>query len=149
MLTASLYSVPVAATVRPYDEADTAHQLARIASEVAERLEEMDELKRNSGADLVCRMASVAQLDRGAFRILVAVLHGRTECLLDSYAAQGEAKGRDKQVIHYRTRQHLATLQTAFPEIAAVIEAIRTSVEHHEERQSKADVLRGATQQDD
>ena len=147
MITAALYSVPVARHERDYDRDDAA-ELARISAEIAERLEEMNELKKDSGADLVCRLASVARVDMGAFNLVVAVMHGRTESLLTSYEAQADGTGRKKQTWHYRAMTSIALLQQTFPEVGAVLEQIRTSVDHHEEPQSKADVLRGASSEE-
>lgn len=144
MITAALHSVTVARHEREYD---SKLELARIAAEIAERLEEMHELKMNAGADLVCRLATLARVDIGAFRLVVAVMHGRTEALLTSYEAQADGTGRKKQTMHYRALTSIELLQQTFPEIAVVLEQIRTSVEHHEEPQSKADVLRGASEE--
>lgn len=143
MITAALHSVAVARHEREYAQ-DSAIELARIASEVAERIEEMNELRLNAGTDLVCRLASVARVDVGAFLLVVAVMHGRTESLLTSYEAQTVSTGRKKQTMHYRAFTSIALLQQTFPELAQVLEQIRTSVDHHEEPQSKADTLRDA-----
>jgi hypothetical protein len=147
MITAALHSVPVSPNARRYSS-EGALELARIASEIAERIEEMDELRMNAGADFVCRLATVARTDVGAFRLFVAVLHGRVECILDSYATQGDRTGREKQTMHYRLARELELLRTVFPEAANLLDAIRLSVRHHEDPMSRADVLRGASEND-
>ena len=142
MITAALNTV----TVSPYshvERGDTA-KLACIASEIAERIGEMNELRFGSGTDLVLRLASVARHDAGAFTLLVAVLHGQVEAILDSYAAQGSRTGREKQTMHYRLMRELDTLREVFPEAAAMLDQIRESVKHHEDPQSAADAVRGA-----
>lgn len=145
MITAAIHCTTVAHAAREY-EVDAAHERARIVSEIAERIEELGELKLGAGADLVCRLAAVANADRGSFGLVVAVLHGRTEALLDSYAAKGDKTGRKKQTEHYRDARRLDVLRAQFPEVASVLDAIRTSVEHHEDPMSKADALRDASE---
>lgn len=148
MITAALHAETVSPARREYDT-DTAHELARIAAEIAERLDEMNEIKLGSARDLVCRLAMIARLpDPGAFAMLIALLHGRTECLLDSYEARANFSGRKKQTEHYRSLTSIAAIRTAFPEVAQMLTNIRLSVEHHEDPPSKADALRGASRED-
>lgn len=142
MITAALNTV----TVSPYshvERGDTA-KLACIASEIAERIGEMNELRKGSGTDLVLMLAGVARRDADAFCVLVAVMHGQVEAMLDSYAAQGAATGREKQTMHYRLMVELENLGATFPGAARVLNAIRESVRHHEDPKSAADVVRGA-----
>lgn len=145
MITAAIHGVAVARNERNYD-LDTETEIGRIAAEIAERMAEMEQLRAKSAMRLVNRLSSVAQLDStapGTFSLVIDVLHGRTERLLDSYAAQADSKGVFKQTMHYRTKMNVAALQALFPEIACVMEQIRTSVEHHEEPKSNADAIRG------
>jgi hypothetical protein len=144
MITACLNTVAVSPYSR-IERGDTA-KLASIASEIAERIDEMNELRLGSGTDLVLRLAGVARLDVGAFTLLIAVLHGNVETILDSYAAQGSKAGREKQTMHYRLLRELDTLHEVFPEAAVVLNRIRDSVKHHEDPQSQADVMRGVMQ---
>lgn len=137
MVTASIHSVPVAPIAH---EAST--ELAKIAAEIAERLAEMHGLKHGAGMDLVTRLATVARIDAEAYAIAVAVLHGDTAALLDSYAAQGARAGREKQTIHYRRVQAIEHLRVVFPEAAALLDTMRLSVTHHEDPMSRADILR-------
>ena len=102
----------------------------------------MDSLKHGSGRDFVIRLATVARTNADAYTLLTAVLHGRTEALLDSYAAQAHATGREKQTMHYRTHQAIVYLREHFPAMAAVLETIRDSVRHHEDPLSRPDALR-------
>jgi hypothetical protein len=140
MITAALNTVTVARVVHR-STGDTA-ELARIASEIAERLDEMNEIKFGSGMDIVVRLANVARIDAGAFDMAVSVLHGNVEALLDSYAVQGERAGREKQTMHYRNLKSIEHLRVVFPEAADLFDVIRLSVKHHEDPMSKADVLR-------
>lgn len=144
MITAALNTV----TVSPYRQRDfgEAAELARIASEIAERIDEMNALRFGAGTDLVTRLAGVARVDVGAFVLIVAVLHGQVETILDSYAAKGSKTGREKQTMHYRLMRELDTLRDVFPEAATMLDQIRESVKHHEDPQSAADVVREAMQ---
>jgi hypothetical protein len=143
MITVAINTVPVSPHRHIYDNGAAA-ELARIASEIAERIQEMNELKFGSGTDLVRRLASVARVDVGAFSLIVAVLHGQVESILDSYAVKGERAGREKQTMHYRLLRELDTLHEVFPEAALVLNRIRDSVKHHEDPQSCADTVREA-----
>lgn len=144
MITAALNSVPVAPAPRPYSSAD-AVELARIAAEICERIEEMDELRCDAGADFIARLARVARVDVGAFRLFIAVMHGRVDCLVESYATQAHRTGREKQTQHYRLARELELLASVFPEAAAVLDDVRLSVKHHDDPVSRADIIRGAS----
>lgn len=137
MVTASIYGQPVAPV-----EHETGSELSRIASEIAERLDEMHEIKFGAGLDFVTRLANVARVDADAYGLAVAVLHGNTDCLLESYAVQGQRAGREKQTIHYRRLQAIAHLRVVFPEAAALLDTLRLSVTHHEDPVSRADIIR-------
>ena len=137
MITAALNTV----AINPAPAGETP-ELTCIVSEIAARLDEMHEIKFGSGADLVTRLATVARHDAGAYALAVAVLHGDTGRLLESYAVQGEKAGREKQTIHYRTVQSIAHLRAIFPEAADLLDAMRLSVHHQEDPMSSADLLR-------
>lgn len=142
MITAALNTVAVSPYSR-IERGDTA-KLASIASEIAERIAEMNELRFGSGTDLVLRLAGVARSDAGAFALLIAVLHGQVEAILDSYAVKGAIAGREKQTMHYRLLRELDVLHEVFPEAERVLQGIRESVKHHEDPMSRADAIRGA-----
>jgi len=140
MITAAIYTVALS-PVRRASRTDTA-ELARITSEIAERISELNEIRFGSGVDLVSRLASVARADVAAFDMACAVLHGNVEAILDSYAVQGDKAGREKQTMHYRKIKAIDHLRGVFPEAADVIDRIRLSVRHHEDPMSKPDALR-------
>jgi hypothetical protein len=142
MITASLNGC----TVSPPRHATT-ERMACIASEIAERIEEMNEARDNAGTDFILRLATLARLDRGAFAIVVAVQHGNTDVLTDSYAERAEAVGRKKQTVHYRTIQQIETVRAVFPEVAIVLDGIRNSVAHHEDPISQGQVIRDANEE--
>lgn len=143
MITVAINTTLVSPPRPAYDHGKAA-ELARIASEIAERVQEMNEMKFGAGTDLVCRLAGVARVDVGAFCLIVAVLHGQVEAILDSYAVKGGKAGREKQTMHYRLLRELDTLRAVFPEAANVLNAIRESVKHHEDPKSGSDVVREA-----
>lgn len=143
MITAALHATPVSPTIQR-SEGQTA-ELARIASEIAERLEEMDALRLGSGMDMVNRLATVARVDASSYKMAIAILHGDLSPLLDSYAAQGEKAGRKKQTMHYRTLQSIEHLRRIFPEAADIIDQYRLSVKHHEDPVSREEIIRDAT----
>lgn len=113
---------------------------AAIVAEIAERLEELDELKRESAADLVMQLASIAGTSRRAFRVTVQLLHGNTADLLASYQAQADKRGVTKQDIHYEFQQEIGRLQRCFPELHRCILAMRAQAQNHEDPMSKAEV---------
>lgn len=142
MITAAIHATPVA----PIDHHDASSELARISCEIAERLAEMHEIKFGSGLQLIERLATIGRLDNEAYGMVIDILHGHTECLLDSYAVQAERAGREKQTIHYRRLQSIEVIRLTFPDVAAQLDRMRLSVKHHEDPISKADVLREATE---
>lgn len=143
MITVAINCTTVAPRTTPYNTGDSV-ELARIASEIAERIDEMNSLRINAGTDLVTRLAGIARIDVGAFGLIVAVLHGQVETLIDSYAAQGSRTGREKQTMHYRLAREIDTLREVFPEAAVMLARIRDSVKHHEDPKSQADTVREA-----
>jgi len=143
MITAAIHSVPVARPSRPYSTEQSV-ELTRIVSEITERIEEMNELKVESGTDLVIRLAMIAARNRSAFALVIAVLHGRVEKLTDSYATRGDQSGLTKQAIHYRVKHELAHLDDVAPEAAHVIRELIAGIRRHEEPLSKAQALASA-----
>lgn len=141
MITAAIHGTTVAPSAPR--QADS---LAALASEIAARVSEMNELRESSGTDLVLRLASIARLDRGAFAVVVAVLHGNTSVLTDSYSERGDAVGRKKQTVHYRTIKQIENITSAFPEVAAMLSELRLSVKHHEDPISREQVIRDAAE---
>lgn len=143
MITAALHGVTVSPHGSGYREES---DLARITCEIAERLEEMNDIKASAGTDLVRRLSTIARLNEGAFELTVAVLHGRTDALTESYSARGNAAGRKKQTIHYRVITEIEAIRAAFPQVAACLDAIRESVKHHEDPIERGRILREAVE---
>jgi hypothetical protein len=117
------------------------HDLAAsIVAEIAERLEELDDLKRESAADLVIQLASIAGTSRRAFRVTVQLLHGNMDDVLSSYQQQADRRGVTKQDIHYEFAHEIWRLQRSFPELHRCILAMRAQAQNHEDPMSKAEV---------
>ena len=91
MITAAIHGVTISpqAPVRSGD----AYDLSVLASEISARVCEMNELRSGAGTDFVLRLASMARLDRGSFAIVIAIMHGDTSVLTDSYSERGEMAG--------------------------------------------------------
>ena len=139
MITAAIFGT----TVSPQPAATISDQAA-ITSEIAERIGELNAIKAGSGTDLILRLASIARLNRGALDIVVAVLHGDTAVLTDSYSERAASVGRKKQTVHYRTLKEIEAIEVVFPEVAAILSGLRLSVKHHEDPVSNGQVIREA-----
>jgi hypothetical protein len=144
VITAALNGVAVAPVKPSGEHVGTAHALASLSSEIAERLGEMNEIRENAGTDLVLRLSSMARLDRGAFLVVLAVMHGDTSGLTDSYSSRGDAIGCKKQTVHYRTLRQIESIASVFPEVASMLSTLRLSVKHHEDPVSRAQLIRDA-----
>lgn len=113
---------------------------AAIVAEIAERLEELDCIKRESAADLVMQLAAIAGTSRRAFRVTVQLLHGNMDDVLSSYQEQADKRGVTKQDIHYEFTQEIGRLQRSFPELHRCILAMRAQAQNHEDPMSRAEV---------
>lgn len=113
---------------------------AAIVAEIAERLEELDELKRESAADLVLQLAGIASSSRRAFRVTVQLLHGRVDEVLASYQDQADKRGVTKQDIHYEFRQEIGRLQLRYPRLYQCIMQMRAQAMQHEDPIEKLQV---------
>lgn len=121
-----------------------AHQLAPLAAEICERLDEMEEVKDCSAADFVRRLAVVAEHSPRAFKIVVQLLSGNDQPLR-SFADQAEHRGGcTKQKIHLEWEAACARIRRVFPELSEQLVAMRTSALAHEDPMSREDALRAA-----
>ena len=139
MVTYTLNKVPV-----HRNRYDGASDSAKVLAEVCERLLEIEEQKLDSAADLVRRMATLADLSKGAFRMVLQFGSGNTGALLASYEEQVAAKGVTRQAAHWRWQQDLKAISFTFPEVAALMREYRDSIGHKEGAMSSADALRDA-----
>jgi hypothetical protein len=139
MITAAIHGETISPRARvPIDA------LGALASEVAARIGEMNEIRLNAGTDFIVRLASMASIDRGSFATVVSCLHGDTSSLTDSYSERGDSVGRKKQTVHYRTLRQIESIAPLFPEVAAILSTLRLSVKHHEDPTTTAQVIRDA-----
>ena len=140
MITYTLNQVPVSPTTR----FDGASDSARIMAEVFERLIEMDEIKHESAAGLVRRLATLADISSDAFRTVLRFGSGDMEGVLLSYADQSKAGGVTRQALHYRWQEECRAVRLVFPEIARLMQDARESINHKEGAMSSADALRSS-----
>lgn len=135
--------------VRPGDEDPAAQrlaatrQLAALASEITERLDEMDELKLGSARDFVRRLAEVGRISDVAFRLAVQMMHG-SPAPLQSFAEQADRRGITKQGVHHEMHHAIAKIRNVFPELATEMESMRAAACAHEDPTSNADSIRSS-----
>lgn len=113
-----------------------------LAAEIAERIQEMNEVQPGAGTKLIIRLASMAKVDRGALDLVLSVLHGDTNCLTDSYSVRAEAAGRKKQTIFCRTAKQIENVRAIFPGVADELDRVRESVRHHEDPVEQSQLVR-------
>ena len=122
---------------------------AKLMAEIFERLAELDEIKYDAGANLVRRLATLADLSPAGYRIVIAVGGGNTEALVGSYEDQSDGRGLTRQAIHWQWQDVCRRIGFVFPELVATLQHYRETVHHHEGAISAADGLRLATNRDD
>lgn len=125
---------------------DGASDSAKLMSEVFERLVEMEEQKKGQAGALVRRLATLADLSSGAFRMVLEFGSGNTRALLASYEEQATNRGCTRQAVHWQWQQDLKAIKLCFPELEALMREYRESVERKEGALSAADGLRQAMQ---
>lgn len=123
---------------------DGASDGAKIMSEVFERMLELDEQRHDSAANLVRRLATLADLSPRAFRLVLRVGSGDTASLLASYEEQAGNAGVLRQTLHWRFAEDIKKVKLCFPEIAAVLQEYRDHIPNKEGPMSAADGLRAA-----
>lgn len=139
MVTYTLNHQPVHRTV--YDGASDS---AKLMAELFERLIELEETKKGQSGALVRRLATLADLSAGAFRMVLEFGSGNTKALLASYEEQATNRGCTRQAIHWQWQQDLKAIKLCFPELEALMREYRESIERKEEPMSAADGLRQA-----
>lgn len=115
-------------------------QLARIACEIAERIEEMESVKVMAGAAFVAKLASVRAISPVAFRLVVQLMHGNTAPLA-SYAEQSAKRGISKQTVFLEVRNELEKVRHVFPQLVDQLHAFQRSALAHEQPMSNADAV--------
>lgn len=127
------------ATVRATQgcEVPPTHEIAAIVCEIAERMEELDGLKKEAAADLVCQLAGIARASRRAFSITVKLLHGNLDESLATYQEQADKRGVTKQDVHYEFTQEVEKLRKHYPELFTCIMSIRAQANAHEDPETQ------------
>ena len=102
--------------------------LLNLTAEIAERLDEMEDSRAGSSAELVSALAAIGATSRVALRICVQYMHNAPERHL-SYAAQAERRGISKQAIHAEFQRHIGLIREHLPTVADAIMKMRHSCE--------------------
>lgn len=139
MITYTLNQQPVHRNV--YDGASDS---AKLMAELFERLIELEESKKGQAGGLVRRLATLADLSSGAFRMVLEFGRGNTRALLASYEEQAINRGCTRQAIHWQWQQDLKAIKLCFPELESLMREYRDSIERREGALSAADGLRMA-----
>ena len=139
MITVAIRHEPIAPS-----RVSTSAESVRIIAEIAERLDELEAMRCYHAIDLINRLYAVGQISPRLLRAVIALMHGRTEVIADSYHVQGDKRGLTKQAIHCEYRQHMEALAKHFPELCRAIDAIREFALAHEDAMSQADAIREA-----
>ena len=113
------------------------HEISTLVCEIAERLEEMDGVKKESAADLICQLAGIAGTSRRAFSITIQLLHGNMDELLATYQEQADRRGVTKQDVHYEFTQEVGKLKAHYPQLFACIHQIRAQANAHEDPETQ------------
>lgn len=108
-------------------------EAAPIMSEICERLCELEEVKLGMAADVIHRLARVAEMNNQAFRYTIRLMHGDA-AMFDSFEQQAEKRAITKQAVHCEFRSVLAVIERAFPELAHQIGHLRQQVVRFEEQ---------------
>jgi hypothetical protein len=112
-----------------------------------ERLLELDTLKHDSAANLVRRLATLADLSPSAFRLVLRAGSGDTASILASFEQQAVDRGKTRQALHWEWQEDVRRIRMVFPEVAAVLVELRETIKHREDAMSSADGLREAMRQ--
>ncbi|MBL9193740.1 MAG: hypothetical protein JNJ82_15405 [Opitutaceae bacterium] len=115
---------------------------ARIVAEIAERLDELESIKKYSAGDLVARLNAVNATVPRAFPVLISLLRGNTEAVCCSFNVMAHSRGLTKQAIHFEWVQMLEALDTHFPSLAGAIRDVRHMALASEDQLSHADAMR-------
>lgn len=115
--------------------------LAALASEIAERLEEMEVAKMQSGGSLLSKLAAVRSISPVAFRLTIQLLHGNTDAL-ESYASRAKVRGISKQTVYLECKYELAKVKHLFPSLVSMLETMQANALAHEDPMSNADAIR-------
>lgn len=120
---------------------DPITNLTRLAAEICERIEEMEEERNMSGGAFIAKLTSARMISPKAFRMAVQLLHGNTE-RMDSYATQACKRGISRQTVFLEFKNELARIEHIFPELVATLREAHENALRHEDPVSTAEALR-------
>jgi len=94
---------------------DGASEAAKVSCEMFERLLELDTLKHDSAANLVRRLATLADLSPSAFRLVLRAGSGDTGSILASFEDQARDRGKTRQALHWEWQEDVRRIRMVFP----------------------------------
>lgn len=116
-------------------------ELAKLASEISERLDEMDALKIGSAAIFVHRLSRLAAMSPPAFTITLQMMHAPDRTLA-SFASLADVHCRSKQAAQHELVIALQEIEPVFPHLASVIREARDTIRKHDEASGLHDVTK-------
>lgn len=120
--------------------AESIGQLYSITAEIAERLNELDELKFGFGIDVVNRLSDLAAASQSAYRLTIRLMHGDARAFL-SFEAQAQERGLSKQSVHKEFTMALDRIEMIFPELAALIQQARDNLRDDGRRRGRIEMV--------
>jgi hypothetical protein len=103
---------------------------AQIVAEIAERLVELESIRRGMGPDLIYRLNTLFRASPRGYEIVVEALTGNPVSAHDSFAVQGQRRGLTKQTIHVEWHVALDRVAAAgFEEVAEGLRVLRERVQ--------------------
>ena len=108
-------------------------ETACIVAEIAERLAELEEKRMAGAQDLIQRLSAIALISPLMFRHVLAILHGDTLHVVESFSVQASRRGSlTKQALHCQWHTELGKVAVVFPDIAAILTQLRDQADNHE-----------------
>tara|TARA_R110001632_G_C11225167_1_gene405945 strand:+ start:415 stop:858 length:444 start_codon:yes stop_codon:yes gene_type:complete len=107
-------------------------ETACIIAEIAERLTELEEKRITGAVDFIQRLALIASISPRMFRHVVAILHGDTLNVVESFEVQaGKRRVLKKQTLHCEWAIEIEKVRVVFPDIAAILQDLRDAADNH------------------
>jgi len=112
----------------------TTPETACIISEIAERLTELEEKRETGAIDFINRLYLISAISPRMFRHVVAILHGDTLNVVESFEVQTQRRYGSlcKQALHCEWDAELEKVRQYFPDIAKILQLLRDQADNHE-----------------
>lgn len=109
-------------------------ETACIIAEIAERLAELEEIRETGAMDLINRLYLISAISPRMFRHVVAILHGDTLNVVESFEVQTQRRyGKlTKQALHCEWNAEVKKVSQYFPDIAKILQLLRDQADNHE-----------------